>query len=346
MRLRPGSSRDVSTFARLSNAHSQWLRGEDAWQEDELAAILISATGEPADNDRYLEVGGETIAAVHVHMSEPFAKGTITLALPPVQTSRRARPHSHRAPPSASSAAAATAVPHAALQIDVHREDTELVAVAEELGFRVIQKMTTLEGDILDAPAPLWPSDVEVEDLQRDARPGGRLRGHQGGVRPQAGRLAPRAGRLRVQRPERPHCAARALGHRPRRRRPRRHRLELLGHHPLAHRVDRVVRRRASADATRPSDTHCFSSRSIASGAVVGRMLDWRRSSAWTSMTTTTRCTPMSVCGRSSTTSCWPRARCRGPEHWCWEGVRRFRSVGMTTGYSHGIGSMPAADLG
>ena len=58
MRLRPGSSRDVATFTRLSNAQSQWLRGEDSWQEDELAAILISATGEPADNDRYLEVGG------------------------------------------------------------------------------------------------------------------------------------------------------------------------------------------------------------------------------------------------------------------------------------------------
>ena len=161
MRIRPGSSRDVAAFTRLSNAHSQWLRGEDSWQEDELAAILISATGEPADNDRYLEVGGETVAAVHVHMSEPFAKGTISLALPPGKdradhartligaAERIVRSSPHMAP-------------DAALQMDVAREDTELRTVAEELGFVVIQKMTTLEGDILDAPAPDWPPDVEV----------------------------------------------------------------------------------------------------------------------------------------------------------------------------------------
>ncbi|MEO8105707.1 MAG: hypothetical protein ABI720_00160, partial [Actinomycetes bacterium] len=138
------------------------MRNEDAWQEDELAAILISATGEPADNDRYLDVGGETVAAVHVHMTEPFAKGTITLALPPVQhraeharTLLRAAERIVRSSP--------YTVPNAALQVDIHREDTELLAIAEELGYRVIQKMTTLEGDILDAPAPTWPADVEVK---------------------------------------------------------------------------------------------------------------------------------------------------------------------------------------
>ncbi len=161
MRLRPGTSRDVTTFTQLSNAHSQWLRGEDAWQEDELAAILISATGEPADNDRYLEVGGETIAAVHVHLSEPFAKGTITLALPPV----KGRADHARTLIGAAERIVRSSnytVPNTALQIDVHREDAEILAVAEDLGYRVVQKMTTLEGDILDAPAPLWPSDVQV----------------------------------------------------------------------------------------------------------------------------------------------------------------------------------------
>ncbi|MCZ3385597.1 MAG: hypothetical protein LH630_01180 [Actinomycetia bacterium] len=52
MRLRPGNSRDVATFTRHINAESQWLRGEDTWQEDELAAILISATGEPDDYEQ------------------------------------------------------------------------------------------------------------------------------------------------------------------------------------------------------------------------------------------------------------------------------------------------------
>ena len=96
MRIRPGSSRDVAAFTRLSNAHSQWLRGEDSWQEDELAAILISATGEPADNDRYLEVGGETVAAVHVHMSEPFAKGDDQPGPPAGQGPRRPCPNIDR----------------------------------------------------------------------------------------------------------------------------------------------------------------------------------------------------------------------------------------------------------
>lgn len=161
MRLRPGSSRDVATFTRLSNEQSRWLRGEDAWQEDELGAILISATGEPADNDRYLEVGGEVVAALHVHIGEPYEKGTVHLAIPPgakrteyartlleaagriVQSSRHMKPG-------------------AALQMDVPREDAELIRVAQELGYRIVQKMTLLEGDIFDAPAPSWPADVDV----------------------------------------------------------------------------------------------------------------------------------------------------------------------------------------
>ena len=83
MRIRPGGVRDVATFTRLINAQYQWLRGEDLWQEDELAATLISASGDPIDNDRYLEIDGEAVAAVHVHMSEPYSKGTLTLAAPP-----------------------------------------------------------------------------------------------------------------------------------------------------------------------------------------------------------------------------------------------------------------------
>jgi GNAT superfamily N-acetyltransferase len=173
MRLRPGSSRDVAAFTQLSNAQSQWLRGEDAWQEDELAAILISATGEPADNDRYLEVGGETVAALHVHLSEPFTKGTVHLALPPGP--RRAE-HARTLLDAAARIVQSNprTTPDAALQMDVAREDTELVAVAKEQGFRIVQKMTLLEADILDAPAPAWPVDVEVAtfSVTRDLQDG------------------------------------------------------------------------------------------------------------------------------------------------------------------------------
>jgi ribosomal protein S18 acetylase RimI-like enzyme len=173
MRLRPGSSRDVATFTRLINAQSQWLRGEDLWQEDELAAILISATGEPADNDRYLEVGGETVAAVHVHISEPFTKGTIHLALPPGP--KRAE-HGRTLLDAAARIVQSNpqTKPNADLQLDVAREDTELLGILTELGFEIVQKETILEGDIFDAPAPIWPSDVNVStfSVTRDLKDG------------------------------------------------------------------------------------------------------------------------------------------------------------------------------
>ena len=174
MRLRPGSSRDVATFTRLTNAQSQWLRGEDSWQEDELAAILISATGEPADNDRYLEVGGETVAAVHVHMSEPFTKGTIHLALPPgPDRAEYARTLIDAAARIVQSSPHTT--PDADLQLDVAREDTELLDDPRwRSAFASIQKETLLEGDIFDAPAPSWPADVEVStfSVTRDLKDG------------------------------------------------------------------------------------------------------------------------------------------------------------------------------
>lgn len=173
MRLRPGSSRDVAIFTRLINAESQWLRGEDSWQEDELAAILISATGEPADNDRYLEVGGDVVAAVHVHLSEPFTKGTLHLALPPgpgrADHARTLIDAAARVVQSNPQTA-----PDVALQLDVAREDTELLAVLDAIGFRVVQKETILEGDIFDAPAPAWPADVRVStfSVTRDLKDG------------------------------------------------------------------------------------------------------------------------------------------------------------------------------
>jgi GNAT superfamily N-acetyltransferase len=161
MKLRSGTSRDVEIFTRLVNEQHQWLRHENLWEVDELAAILISPTAEPADNDRYLEVAGEAVAAVHVHVTAPFDKGTVSLALPPSAN----RAEYARTLIEAASRIVQThrnVTPDAKLQMDVPGEDGELVAVAENLGFRAIQKTTILEGDILDAPAARWPEGTDV----------------------------------------------------------------------------------------------------------------------------------------------------------------------------------------
>ena len=162
MRIRPGGGlRDVATFARLINEQHRWLRNEDLWQEDELSATLISASGDPHDNDRYVEIAGEPVAAVHVHMSEPYLQGTLTLALPPhesrdeiaqllLDAGERIVRSSPQMPPGAP------------LEVLVAREDTALLKVAERIGYRPFQKMTLLEGDVFDAPAAIVPDDVKV----------------------------------------------------------------------------------------------------------------------------------------------------------------------------------------
>ncbi|MFL6179548.1 MAG: GNAT family N-acetyltransferase [Actinomycetes bacterium] len=164
MRIRPGGARDVATFTRLINAQYQWLRGEDLWQEDELAATLISASGDPIDNDRYLEIDGEAVAAVHVHMSEPYTKGTLTLAVPPrrqrdeiVQQLLGAGERIVRSHP----------VIAAGAPVDVllPREDTALIDVAQRCGYRVLQKITTLEADVFDAPAARLPPNLTLSTL-------------------------------------------------------------------------------------------------------------------------------------------------------------------------------------
>ncbi len=173
MRIRPGGVRDVAQFTRLINAQQQWLRGENLWQEDELAATLISASGDPVDNDRYVEIDGEVVAALHVHMSEPYTKGTLTLALPPHPErdeiarllldagERIARSQRHMAP-------------QAPLEVLVAREDNGLLAVAERNGFRPFQKVTSMEADVFDAPAAVVPSDVTVStfSITRDLADG------------------------------------------------------------------------------------------------------------------------------------------------------------------------------
>ena len=41
----------------------------------------------------------------------------------------------------------------APVEVLLPREDTALIAVAQRCGYRVLQKVTTLEADVFDAPA-------------------------------------------------------------------------------------------------------------------------------------------------------------------------------------------------
>jgi hypothetical protein len=161
MRIRPGGVRDVAAFTRLINEQNRWVRGEDLWQEDELAATLISASGDPVDNDRYVEIDGEVVAAIHVHMSEPYTKGTFTLAIPPhpqrddiVRLLLDAGERIVRALPAMR--------PDAPVEVLVAREDTQLLEAVQRSGYDVFQKVTTLEADVFDAPAGNPPAGVTV----------------------------------------------------------------------------------------------------------------------------------------------------------------------------------------
>jgi GNAT superfamily N-acetyltransferase len=174
MRIRPGGGlRDVAIFSRLINEQHQWLRNEDLWQEEELAATLISASGDPFENDRYVEIDGEPVAALHVHLTDPYAKGTLTIALPPHadrdEIARllfeagerivRSQPQMVRGAP---------------VEVLVPAEDTQLLKISAEAGYREYRKVSLLEGDVFDAPAATVPDGVRVStfSITRDLADG------------------------------------------------------------------------------------------------------------------------------------------------------------------------------
>jgi len=168
MRLRSGTVADVETFTRLINAQHQWLRGEDLWQTDELAALLVSPTSDPVRYDRYLEVDGVAVAAIHTHTSPPFDKGTLYLACPP-QPRRahharylleaglrllRSRPQLHDA---------------STINIDIPSEDTELIELVRSAGFARANQVAIMEGLTSDIEPPSHPEGVTLEEFGKSA---------------------------------------------------------------------------------------------------------------------------------------------------------------------------------
>lgn len=164
LRLRAGTIADVETFARLVNTQHQWLRGEDLWAIDELSSILISPTSDPVRYDRYVEVDGEVVAGLHTHTSPPYEKGSLYVAAPPgpnrVDNVRylldsglrllRSRPEMRGT---------------ATILLDLPVEDTELMDLAQSMGFTRANRVAIMEATVTDSPDPAWPANAEAKAL-------------------------------------------------------------------------------------------------------------------------------------------------------------------------------------
>jgi len=165
--LRVGSLKDVDTFARLMNDYHQSLRGENLWDVDELRATLLSPTSDPVSNDRYIDVDGSSVAAIHTHVNVPYDQGRLYLALPilprRVDHARmlleaairlmRSRPEMQQ---------------DATVEVAIPTEDQDLLTVTESLGFIPIQRVYTLESDVRASPLPVWPAGITVSTLNVD----------------------------------------------------------------------------------------------------------------------------------------------------------------------------------
>ena len=169
MRLRSGRVSDVETYARLINAQHQWLRNENLWEIDELAALLVTPSSDPVRYDRYLEVDGTVVAGLHTHASPPYEKVTFHLASPP-EPNREA--HARylleaglrllRGRPELS--------PAAAISIDVPSEDEELTSLVRSMGFARTNQVAIMQATIDNAPEPTWPDGFTVQtfDFESD----------------------------------------------------------------------------------------------------------------------------------------------------------------------------------
>ena len=164
MRLRPGTIDDVDAFARLMNGYHRTLRGEVLWERDELAAELLSPVNDPVTSDRYVEVDGEPVAAVHTNFPHPYTLARLYLASPFFPD----RMHHSRvliesglrllkASPGIRDGARA--------QIAIPAEDPELIGLVRELGFTPSRRVHMLEATTTDLPNPVWPDAISVAPL-------------------------------------------------------------------------------------------------------------------------------------------------------------------------------------
>jgi GNAT superfamily N-acetyltransferase len=169
MRLRPGTIDDVDVFARLMNGYHRTLRGEVLWERDELAAELLSPVNDPVTSDRYIEVDGEPVAALHTNFPHPYALARLYLAPPffpdRVHNSRVLIESGLRLLKSR-----AGIREDAKVQIAIPAEDPDLIRLVRELGFRPERRVYMLEATTENASEPVWPEGVVVApiDLSSD----------------------------------------------------------------------------------------------------------------------------------------------------------------------------------
>jgi len=162
--------RDVATFAELMNRYHQWLRGENLWDVDELRATLLSPNSDPVNNDRYLDLDGVAVAAIHTHLAEPFDRAHLYLAAPPTPArlghARTLIDSGIRLLRSNKNATAGTRI-----DIAVPAEDAELQSLVASLGFAATRHVYILEAETGEIPPAVWPSSVSVRTLDLDSTP-------------------------------------------------------------------------------------------------------------------------------------------------------------------------------
>src|SRR5262245_45783029 len=138
MKLRPGTIDDIDVFARLMNGYHRTLRGEVLWDRDELAAELLSPVNDPVTSDRYIEVDGGLVAALHTNFAHPYALARLYLAAPffpdRLQHSRTLIESGLRLLGLKSNVQS-----DAVAQMAIPAEDPELIALVKSLGFEPIR---------------------------------------------------------------------------------------------------------------------------------------------------------------------------------------------------------------
>jgi ribosomal protein S18 acetylase RimI-like enzyme len=160
--------RDVATFADLMNRYHHWLRGENLWDVDELRATLLSPNSDPVNNDRYLELDGHAVAAIHTHLAEPFDRAHLYLAAPPTPARLD---HARILIDSGLRLLRANKGAIAETQVDiaVPAEDAELQSLVISLGFAPSRHVYILEAETGHSPPPAWPAGVSLRTLNLDS---------------------------------------------------------------------------------------------------------------------------------------------------------------------------------